>query len=121
MEVAKNAFRPCCDNSAFFQDCNHGSALLGLIELAASQGAKSAELFELALKANAFWYPSRYVEIALYFEEIEDKPWQTIAPEIILGKPYSSRSGWSGNVHAALIKANLLPRVTAPGQAGCGV
>ena len=24
--VADNVFRPCCNNSTFFQDCNHGSA-----------------------------------------------------------------------------------------------
>jgi hypothetical protein len=27
IRVAKSTFRPCCDNSTFFQDCNHGSAL----------------------------------------------------------------------------------------------
>jgi len=119
--VARNVFRPCCDNSTFFQDCNHGSALLGLLELAASQGAKPDQLLELALITNAFWYPAQYLEIAVYFREIEDKPWQAVAPETILGKPFSSRSGWSSNVHAALIEANLLPRSAAPGQAGCGV
>ncbi len=31
--IAENIFRPCCGNSAFFQDCNHGSAMLGLIEI----------------------------------------------------------------------------------------
>jgi hypothetical protein len=30
--IATNTFRPCCDNNTLFQDCNHGSALLGLIE-----------------------------------------------------------------------------------------
>src|SRR4029450_3832973 len=49
LDVAKSVFRPCCDNSTFFQDCNHGSALLGLIELAASQGVPTPELYRIAL------------------------------------------------------------------------
>ena len=30
IRVAQNTYRPCCNNSTFFQDCNHGSALFGL-------------------------------------------------------------------------------------------
>jgi hypothetical protein len=48
-KVAQNTFRPCCNNSTFAQDCNHGSALLGALELAASQGYN-----ELALQLNSF-------------------------------------------------------------------
>jgi hypothetical protein len=121
LAVTRNVFRPCCDNSTFFQDCNHGSALLGLLELAASQGARADELRELALAANAFWYPAQYLEIAVYFKEIEGKPWEAVAPATILGKPISSRSGWSRNVHDALVKANLVPQAMAKRQAGCGV
>ncbi len=121
LAVTRKVFRPCCDNSTFFQDCNHGSALLGLLELAASQGATADELRELALAANAFWYPDQYLEIAVYFKEIEDTPWEAVAPATILGKANSSRSGWSRNVHDALIKANLVPRAMAKRQAGCGV
>jgi hypothetical protein len=44
LAVATTTFRPCCDNSTLFQDGNHGSALLGLLELAASQGASTEEL-----------------------------------------------------------------------------
>jgi hypothetical protein len=40
VRVAKATFRPCCDNSTFFQDCNHGSALYGLLQLGASQGLR---------------------------------------------------------------------------------
>ncbi|MHA1547446.1 MAG: hypothetical protein ACTSYE_00790, partial [Alphaproteobacteria bacterium] len=38
LRLADGVFRPCCGNSAYFQDCNHGSAMLGLIELAAASG-----------------------------------------------------------------------------------
>ena len=44
-EVAKGAFRPCCGNGTHFPDCNHGMALLGLLELMASQDASVDEMF----------------------------------------------------------------------------
>lgn len=121
LNVARNVYRPCCNNSTFFQDCNHGSAVLGLLELAASQGAVDEDLFRLALIASAFWYPSQYVETALYFEEVEGKTWGEVAPKTILGKRFSSASGWNRNVHAALIKANLLPSSGPQGQGGCSI
>src|SRR3989344_88410 len=37
-KVSKGIFRPCCNNSTYFPDCNHGMAMLGLLELMASQG-----------------------------------------------------------------------------------
>src|SRR3989344_1668036 len=36
--VAKGIYRPCCGNSTYFPDCNHGMAMLGLLELMAAQG-----------------------------------------------------------------------------------
>jgi hypothetical protein len=36
LAAAEAIFRPCCNNSTFFQDCNHGSAVLGLLELGAA-------------------------------------------------------------------------------------
>ena len=38
-DVAAHIFRPCCGNHTAFPDCNHGMAVLGLLELMASQGA----------------------------------------------------------------------------------
>lgn len=119
LKVAKKIYRPCCNNSTFFQDCNHGSALLGLLELAALQGHDEKKLYELALVANSYWYPSKYVEIALYFNEIKKKNWKKVPPQELLAQKYSSNRGWKQNVHAALRKANLLP---APSQQNsCGV
>jgi len=73
LQVATTTFRPCCDNPTFFQDCNHGSALLGLIELGASQGKTTDELYRLALAANAHWFPVQYAKTALYFALFEAK------------------------------------------------
>jgi len=55
--VAKNIYRPCCDNSTYFPDCNHGMAMLGLLELMASQGASETEMYKVAEDVNALWFP----------------------------------------------------------------
>src|SRR3989338_1680589 len=36
-KVSRGIYRPCCGNSTHFPDCNHGMAMLGLLELIASQ------------------------------------------------------------------------------------
>lgn len=43
-EVAEMVYRPCCNNPTHFPDCNHGMAMLGLLELMASQGASKEDL-----------------------------------------------------------------------------
>lgn len=56
-EVAKHVFRPCCKNSTYFPDCNHGMAMLGLLELMASQGATEQDMYKVAQEVNALWFP----------------------------------------------------------------
>lgn len=56
-KVTKNVYRPCCKNSTYFPDCNHGMAMLGLLELKASQGANEADMYKTALEANDLWFP----------------------------------------------------------------
>jgi len=122
LEAAENSFRPCCNNSTFFQDCNHGSAMLGLYELAASQGAGVDELYEIGRIANSFWYPPKYVEMAYYFQELENKRWDQVAASTILGEKYSSSGGWMKNVHQPMVESGLLPGAQAGGGGGgCGV
>ncbi len=58
-EVAKHIFRPCCKNSTYFPDCNHGMAMLGLMELMASQGATEDDMYKKASEVNALWFPSQ--------------------------------------------------------------
>jgi hypothetical protein len=119
LAVARATYRPCCNNSTFFQDCNHGSALLGLLELAASQGATLKGLYGLALTANSYWFPDNYAKTALYFSHFHRKSWHDIDPKLILSAVYSSGSGWESNVNSRLRRAN----VTLPGisneQQGC--
>lgn len=117
--VARDTYRPCCNNSTLFQDCNHGSALLGWLELAASQGATLKGLYALALTANSYWFPDNYAKTALYFSHFHRTSWHDIDPKLILSAAYSSGSGWEANVNSRLRRAN----VTLPGmsnaQQGC--
>ena len=55
--VSRRIFRPCCRNSAHFPDCNHGMAMLGLLQLAAAEGADEQELYETAHTVNSYWFP----------------------------------------------------------------
>jgi len=116
--VAQNTFRPCCDNSTFAQDCNHGSALLGALELAASQGYSEDELYKLALQLNSFWFPQNYIEIAIYFKVFENKDWQDVDPRLVMSREYSSISGWIQNVSRKVATLNL-PQIQQ--GAGCGL
>ncbi|MBI2047969.1 MAG: hypothetical protein HYT27_02420 [Parcubacteria group bacterium] len=59
-EVSKNIYRPCCGNSTYFPDCNHGMAMLGLLELMASQGVSEEKMYETALQVNSYWFPDTY-------------------------------------------------------------
>ena len=103
LEVAQNTFRPCCDNSTFFQDCNHGSALLGALELAASQGYTRDQLYQLAVQLNSFWFPNNYIKTALYFKVFENKDFNRVDPKEIMSFKYSSASGWMKNVNEKLL------------------
>lgn len=91
--VADNIYRPCCDNPTSFPDCNHGMAMLGLVELMASEGLSEAEIYEAALKVNSYWFPSTYITIAGYMESKGTK-WQDVSPREVLGEKYSSASGY---------------------------
>lgn len=91
--VSKNIYRPCCGNSTYFPDCNHGMAMLGLLELMASQGASEEEIYKAALQVNAYWFPDTYLTIAKYFEN-RGVHWGEINPKEILGSAYSSAQGY---------------------------
>jgi hypothetical protein len=92
-KVSKNIYRPCCDNSAYFPDCNHGMAMLGFLELLASQGTGEEEMYKAALALNMYWFPSTYDTIAQYMKE-KGIEWKNVPPKEILGINYSSASGF---------------------------
>ena len=111
LAIATNTFRPCCDNSTFFQDCNHGSALLGLIELAVSHGRTADAVYRSALAANSFWFPEKYVRVAQYFSRVEKRSWKRVSAPQVLGATFSTLSGWKQHVDAPLWQAKIVPPV----------
>ncbi|MEK0082898.1 hypothetical protein [Benzoatithermus flavus] len=120
VRVAQSTYRPCCDNSTFFQDCNHGSALFGLLQLGAAQGLGEDELYREALAFNAFWFPDNYAQTALYFRLFEGRRWADVVPEVVMSYPFSALRPWQDNVHARLARVpNLLPQ--RRGWANCGL
>lgn len=91
--VSKNVYRPCCGNSTYFPDCNHGMAMLGLLELLASQGATEDAMYRAALIVNTYWFPDTYLTIAKYLPSI-DRSWLTADPRELLSAEYSSGGGY---------------------------
>ncbi len=92
--VRQNIYRPCCGNSTYFPDCNHGMAMLGLLELMASQGVSEKDMYAAALAVNSYWFPDTYVTIAQYMK-LKGIPWNKVDPQAILGPEYSSGSGYN--------------------------
>jgi hypothetical protein len=120
VRVAETVYRPCCDNSSFYQDCNHGSAMLGLIELGVAQGLGERELYREALMFNAYWFAENYAKTALYFKLFRALDWAEVDPEVATSYPYSALRPWQVNVESRLAKVpDLLP--LAGGQAGCSI
>jgi hypothetical protein len=118
-EVAKGVYRPCCGNPTSFPDCNHGMAMLGLLELMASQGATEDEMFEAAKYVNAYWFPQQMLEVAQYFEAAEGVSFADLDGRVASGAEYFSSRGFV-SVHQWLADNNLLEQLPGSG-ASCGV
>lgn len=106
-KISQGIYRPCCDNPTSFPDCNHGMAMLGLLELMASQGASEEEMWAAALAVNAYWFPDTYETIAIYQEKRGIK-WGDVSPREVLGYDFSSASGYQ----------RILSEVRPTGQSG---
>jgi len=76
--------------------------------LMAANGVSEQEMYRVALQVNAYWFPDTYLTLARYFES-KGINWENVNPKEVLGKDYSSASGYSG----------ILEQV-APVQAGSG-
>jgi hypothetical protein len=119
LEVASAVYRPCCDNPTHFPDCNHGMAMLGLLELMASQDATSDEMFAAAKYVNAFWYPQQMLEVATIFNATQNLDFAQADSRQVVSREYSSGSGFQ-NVHQWLASNGLLEQVPNSGGS-CGV
>ena len=93
-KVSSNIYRPCCNNSTAFPDCNHGMALLGVLQYMASNEATEQQMYDAAKYFNAFWFPGNYYDLALYFKNKENRSFKNIDSKLLLSKDYSSASGW---------------------------
>lgn len=91
--VSKGIYRPCCNNSTYFPDCNHGMAMLGLLGLMASQNVSEEEMYKVALQVNSYWFPDTYLAIAEYLKS-KGKTLGENDPKEILGTNYSSALGY---------------------------
>ncbi|PIP86260.1 hypothetical protein COV42_01380 [Candidatus Campbellbacteria bacterium CG11_big_fil_rev_8_21_14_0_20_44_21] len=112
-KVSRGIYRPCCGNSTHFPDCNHGMAMLGLLQLMASQGVSEQEMWKTALQVNSYWFPETYTTLATYFEQ-KRTAWDKVDPRLALGREYSSASGYQR------VLQEVEP-VDLPGGGGCSV
>jgi hypothetical protein len=114
--VSRNIYRPCCGNSTHFPDCNHGMAMLGLLELMASQGVGEQDMYKTALAVNSYWFPDTYLTIATYMKS-KGVEWKDVDSKEMLSANYSSNSGYQ----------KIASQVTAPSNSqggnggGCAV
>ena len=113
-KISRGIYRPCCNNSTHFPDCNHGMAMLGFLELMASQGVNEQDMWKAALAVNSYWFPDTYINIATYMKN-KGTEWKNVNPQEILGINYSSGSGY----------AQIASQITQPAQrsssGGCEV
>ncbi|OGH47894.1 MAG: hypothetical protein A3A51_00115 [Candidatus Levybacteria bacterium RIFCSPLOWO2_01_FULL_39_10] len=91
-EIAGSIYRPCCGNSTAFPDCNHGMAMLGLIELMVSQNFSKDEIYKTALAFNTYWFPQTYLDSALYLQK-NGKDYEKVSPKELLSENFSSAMG----------------------------
>lgn len=91
-EIAKNVYRPCCGNSTYFPDCNHGMAALAMIELMVSAGVDQNTIYRKVLEFNAFWFPDTYLTTATYFAR-QGVSWKDVDAKRIMGAEFSSGQG----------------------------
>ena len=111
--VAKNIYRPCCGNSTYFPDCNHGMAMLGLLELMAARGVSENDMYKVALQVNSYWFPDTYLTIAKVIKD-GGGDWREVDPKAILGPEYSSAQGFQK------IRQKTAPQQPRSGGGGCG-
>ncbi|MGB3717755.1 MAG: hypothetical protein WA996_25310 [Candidatus Promineifilaceae bacterium] len=118
-KVAYNVYRPCCNNHTAFADCNHGMAMLGLLELMAGQGASEGEMFEAAKNVSSFWFPQQALETAVFFQSAMGLDPDEVDGRMAVGPEVFSGSGFR-TVHEWLASNEQLEE--APNSGGsCGV
>ena len=119
--VAENTYRPCCGNSTAFPDCNHGMALLGVLELLAARGASEDELYEAAKNFSAYWFPAQAFDLAAFFLVTADQSFADIDARDFVSERFFSGSGWSRVKGWLDANLGVTPQGGNGGGSGCGV
>lgn len=91
-EISKNVYRPCCGNSTYFPDCNHGMAALAMIELMVSANIDENTIYKTILAFNSYWFPDTYLTTATYFAR-QGVAWQDVDAKTVMGQAFSSGQG----------------------------
>ncbi|MDO8512588.1 MAG: hypothetical protein Q7S57_04900 [bacterium] len=110
-KISAGIYRPCCNNSTAFPDCNHGMAALGLVELMVSQNFSEEEIYRAVLAFNSYWFSQTYVDLAYYFQKNNNTTWADVDSKQVLSSEYSSAAGYKA------IKAKI---GNTPGVGGAG-
>jgi hypothetical protein len=112
-EIAKNIYRPCCNNSTWFPDCNHGMAALAAIEMMVAKNLPDEEIYKNVLKLNSFWFSGTYLTTAQYFAD-QGVSWDKVDAKQVLSAEYSSSTG------ASKVAQKVAPVQGSGGGASCG-
>lgn len=110
-EIARHVYRPCCGNSTWFPDCNHGMAALAAIELMVSKGIDETTIYRNVLTLNSYWFMESYITAATYFAR-QGASWDKVDAKTVLGPIYSSSQG------AGLTAQKVGPLPYRPQQTG---
>ena len=89
-------------------------AMLGLLELMASQGVNEQNMYKTALSVNSYWFPNNYLTIASYFKS-QGVDWDKVSPQTVLSFQYSSLPGYKQLLN------KVEPQQAPSGGNGCGV
>lgn len=116
--VAAGVYRPCCNNPTSFPDCNHGMAMLGLLERMAAEGADEPALYQVALAANRIWYPRQSMGVAVFLS-IEENSTPQQVPQRAIGGELFSAAGYR-RVENWLAARGMTPK-SRGGNGGCSV
>jgi hypothetical protein len=91
-DIAQNVYRPCCNASTWFPDCNHGMAALAAIELMVAAGIPEKDIYRYVLALNSYWFPDTYLTIATFFAR-QGTAWSDLDAKMLLSQEFSSATG----------------------------
>lgn len=117
-EAAAAIYRPCCNNATDFPDCNHGMAMLGILEQMAAQDATVDAMLDAAKHVNRFWFPEQTRDLTLFYAAQGTASFDEIPARWAVGLDRFSGTGY-GQVRQWLADNGALQ--TPGGSQNCGV